>query len=60
MDGTSLVSFTKSSTVFACQCCLTFLFHCRRLVSFIARDDSRRGGRNGQTTNLAPLKIQIL
>jgi hypothetical protein len=56
VDGNGLVSFTNCSTVFACQCCSKFLFHCRRLVSFIARDGPRRGSATGRLQIWPPLK----
>ena len=56
VGGTALVSFTNSSTVFGCRWCWTFLFHCRRLVSFIARYGPRRGGATGRLQIWPPLK----
>jgi len=60
VDGTGLVSFTNSSTVFACQWWWTFLFHCRRLVSFIVRDGPRRRGSTGRLKFWLPLKSIFL
>lgn len=57
VDGTGLVSFTNSSTVFACQWWRIFLFYCQRLVSFIARDGPRRGGATGRLQIWLPLKF---